>query len=375
MRVCILFHKFQPENEGISISIDRLTKNLSNVEFHIISSKKDSSGEDILRTSIETTKYAKNVFLHRVGFINTVDSEWYPDSLDNFCFVIEQLHTKYKFDLIHSYYLTPNGYIGTLIAKKLGIPSLVGVRGNDLGRNYLDYRRLFLIYWTLQHADYLTFLNEDLRTTANIISPCKNKSKVVMNTAYFPYPERENKVLHKELIFGYWGDMKRKKGIIYFLDAITKIKNMPFAVKLLGDISSEERNIYEKIIAKEKLSHKVTFYSSIKHDQVADWVSQIDVFVFPTINDGCPNVLFEAMYLSKCIISTNITAVSQVFKEGEAKLVPPRDSNALSNAILYFIKNPEKVTIFGKKAKKALARCNVKIECEEYNKIYKKLVK
>lgn len=116
MKVCILFHKFQPTNEGISISIDRLTRNLGQVEFHIITAKLDSTIKDIYRTNIETTKTAPNVFVHKVGFINKIDSDTYPDSLDNFVYAIEILHKKYHFDLIHSYYLTPNGYIGTLVA-------------------------------------------------------------------------------------------------------------------------------------------------------------------------------------------------------------------------------------------------------------------
>jgi len=263
MKVCLLFHKFDPEREGVSVNMDRLAKNLPSVEFHIITSKVDSNQEDILRTEIDTSKRANNIFVHRTGFINDIESESYPDGLDNFCYAIEELHKKHGFDLIHSFYLTPNGYIGTIMAKKLGIPSIIGIQGNDIGKNYLDYKRLFWIYWTLKNADYLLFLNKDLLQIADSIYPCKRKSKIILNSSFFPYPVKQKKLDKKHIIFGYWGDIKRKKGIIYLLDAVSEIHSKTFEVKILGDIYAAEKSIYMNEMSRLKLSDRVSFHKSI----------------------------------------------------------------------------------------------------------------
>jgi glycosyltransferase involved in cell wall biosynthesis len=376
MNVCILFHKYLP-NEGISVSIKRLIENVPSVNFHIITGKPNSSKLDLLKTQINTRK-EKNVYVHEVGFINKINSDDYLDGLDNLSFAIQKLHKKYSFDLIHSYYLTPNGYVGTIVAKKLGIPSLVSIRGNDLGKNYLDYKRIFSIYWTIKNSDFLTFVNEDLLNLANIIYPCKKKSKLILNSCFFPLKQTiQQKQVSKKLIFGYFGDIKRKKGLIYLLEAIALIKNENFKVKLLGDINDAEKEIYKNYIQKLNIENKISLSKSISREKIPNWLSKIDVCVFPVIDDGCPNVILEAIQLSKPIISTNISAVSQLLTNNKNSiLVEPRDSKDLAKGMQKIIKNPKLITKYSKSAQELVyTKLNVKTECGQFVQIYKQLKK
>jgi glycosyltransferase involved in cell wall biosynthesis len=55
--------------------------------------------------------------------------------------------------------------------------------------------------------------------------------------------------------------------------------------------------------------------------------------------DGMPNALIEAMALGKPVISTYVSGIPELIKDGAGILVPPEDSKALAKAIegIYFM--------------------------------------
>jgi len=71
------------------------------------------------------------------------------------------------------------------------------------------------------------------------------------------------------------------------------------------------------------------FYSNIPLIQ-----SMIDVQVFPSLWEGTPLTLFEAMSMRRAIVSTNVDGLGEVLRDDKnAVLVPPRDSERLALAI------------------------------------------
>ena len=65
--------------------------------------------------------------------------------------------------------------------------------------------------------------------------------------------------------------------------------------------------------------------------------------VLPSLWEGFPNVLLEAMAYQKPVIATRVPGMDEIVIDRETGiLVPPADEQALANAILFFINNPEK---------------------------------
>ena len=137
---------------------------------------------------------------------------------------IGYLHKKHNFSILHAYYLTPAGFIATMSSKLINVPCVVSIRGNDIARDFLDNKQFHWIEWTLKNANYITALNEELYNIANAIYPIKNKSKVVINSTYFPYKIQGRKE-NSKIIIGYIREVKRKKGLIYLLEALKLLKN------------------------------------------------------------------------------------------------------------------------------------------------------
>lgn len=373
-KIAVIFHKFEPDSEGISISIQRLLYNMAkNCEMHLIAGKPSKNKIDFLKTEI-STHIKDNIFFHSIPINENIGSEDYIWGLENLLYAIKKLHKTYGFDVLHAYYLTPSGFIATVASKLLKIPCLVGVRGNDIARDFLDYKQFHWIEWTLKNADYLTFLNQELLETANAIYPIKNKARVVLNSAYFPGAKIKRKTKNKNIILGYIGEVKRKKGLIYLLKALENLKNEGVELHITGYVYPDEKKAYLHFIEKNGLKNKVKFSSTVPHERIAEKFNECDVIVLPTISDGCPNVIFEAMALGKAIIGSDNPAISQVLENNKTGiLVEQRNSDALANAIKRIIRNPEIISKLGDRAKAALKRFSPDNEINSYLEIYNKL--
>ena len=73
---------------------------------------------------------------------------------------------------------------------------------------------------------------------------------------------------------------------------------------------------------------------------VIDVLGLFDILVLPSLNEGMGKVLIEGMALGKPIVASCVGGIIDLVKNGDnGILVPPRDSDALSEAILKLIRN------------------------------------
>ena len=77
-----------------------------------------------------------------------------------------------------------------------------------------------------------------------------------------------------------------------------------------------------------------------------------DVLVLPSLNEGMGKVLIEGMALGKPIVASSVGGIIDLVKNGDnGILVPPRDSDGLSDAILNLIRNKKLAQELGKNGK------------------------
>lgn len=91
-------------------------------------------------------------------------------------------------------------------------------------------------------------------------------------------------------------------------------------------------------------------------EDIPNILSQLDVFVLPSISEACPIVVLEAMAMECPVIATSVGGVPELVSDPDCGwLVPPRDPDALSDAILDALEAPE-----DRRARAVLARDRVK---------------
>ena len=85
------------------------------------------------------------------------------------------------------------------------------------------------------------------------------------------------------------------------------------------------------------------------------FLEEIDIFVLPSLHEGIPYALLEAMYCSKPVVCSNVGGIPEIIEHGkDGILVPPKDPAALSAALLRLINDPEYSAYLGRNARKKI---------------------
>ncbi len=141
---------------------------------------------------------------------------------------------------------------------------------------------------------------------------------------------------------------------------------------LVGD--GELRSDIENLVAQKGLQSYISFLG-IRAD-VAELLSQCDIFVLPSDWEGVPLTILEAMAAGKPVIATAVGGVPELVKDGETGiLIPPQDTQALAQAILKLATNPEFGEQMGQTEQKlAQEQFDIARTAREYESLYLELL-
>lgn len=264
---------------------------------------------------------------------------------------------EYKFDLLHSHC----GQFACIIAKLAGVPYLIETRHGL----YLNYDQLNKVSFlrSLINKRKATFV--DLTLTVNEIDKKllietfrapKNKIRGVANGLDLEEIQsleiNSTQIKHKLQIasscniVGTVARFTEQKGLKYFVQAIKLIKeqipNCKFIIVGDGELKNSLINSVKNIGV-----YQDVIFTGYRVDAVS-LMSIFDIFVLPSLWEGMPYTILEAMALKKPVVATNVFGNSEIILNGiTGNLVPPRDSLAISEAVIRLLKDKEKAKEMG----------------------------
>lgn len=141
-----------------------------------------------------------------------------------------------------------------------------------------------------------------------------------------------------------------QKGFEYFLRSIPKIIRNNNKVNFLLIGAGPLEKPLENLAKRLEIDKRVVFTGF--RDDIRSILAMIDVLVVPSIREGFPMIILEAMAMAKPIIASNLPGISEQLINGTTGcLVHPKDPEAISNAIMDLIADREKGIRLGARAR------------------------
>jgi len=176
-----------------------------------------------------------------------------------------------------------------------------------------------------------------------------------------------------EKVVGTVGRLDSQKGTTYFLQAAAQIlrqrQDVRFVIAGEGHLLERYREEARALGIADR-----TVFAGYCED-VPALQSLFDVQAFPSLWEGTPLTVFEAMSMSLPIVSTTVDGLGEVLRQREnALLVPPRDARGLAAAVLEVLEKPELAASLGTQAEVDSRRFDVRHAVREMESLYQQLV-
>lgn len=243
-------------------------------------------------------------------------------------------------DVIFSIFLYPDAYAGMLISQRLGVPMVAMGIGSDV-HSIGDRLSAMLTRKVLRQSDFVVTVSEDLRQKAIELGASAERSRSVVNgcdlSVFHPRDKGEARKTLKldpdaETIV-YIGRMHIKKGLRELVRAAAALhsRRPRLQVHMVGE--GADRPEIRAEIEKHGANAYVHELPACTPDEVPVWMAAADTVTLPSYMEGCPNAVLEALACGRPVVATNVGGIPEIMSEECGRLIPPRDSAALAEAL------------------------------------------
>jgi glycogen synthase len=235
-----------------------------------------------------------------------------------------------------AFFSIPSAPAAWLLRAMRGTPYIVSLRGGDVpgfdDRNMAAMHRvtgpITSLLW--RHAAAVVANSAGLRATAQRFAPDLPILEIPngVDTALFTPRDGGSANAVPQLLFV--GRLARQKGVDVLLDALANLRHQPWRLTIAGD--GPERASLAGQATRLGIADRVNFRGWVQREELPDLYRSSDVFVFPSHDEGMPNVVLEAMASGLPIVATRVPGNDELVRDN-GTLVPPGDLRAFAEAL------------------------------------------
>jgi glycosyltransferase involved in cell wall biosynthesis len=253
---------------------------------------------------------------------------------------------KEGFDVVHTH-----GYIadifGILSARLLGIPVISTCHG------FISNNLTFKTYNALESLA-LRLSNRILAVSSSVNDDLvrrgirQSRIFVVQNgideppevhriTQYRQETRKALNVTDEDYLLGYVGRLSAEKGVTHLVEALSYLSGYSHVSVKLVVIGTGPEAKHLADLANEKGITNLCIFAGFQ-TEIEKWLAALDVFVLPSLSEGTPMALLEAMSFGLPVVATKVGGIPRIIEDGiTGLLVRPGDPKSLATAIMRFI--------------------------------------
>lgn len=253
-----------------------------------------------------------------------------------------------NYDIIHTH-----GYLadimGILSARMLNVPILSTCHG------FIENSRRLTLYnnldrMVLRYFDKIIAVSKDIKidlrhsgvieTPIVVISNAVNTA--IDNNLYRKHrmnKRRSLNIVETDFVIGYFGRLSIEKGLAHLIDGISLLAKGGIPVKLIIIGDGPENDTLKDLTAAKGLD-SITLFPGFQ-DNINEWIPALDVFVLPSLREGTPMALLEAMAHGIPAIASAVGEIPHIIESGKSGiLINPGEPEHIRNSILFLYNNP-----------------------------------
>jgi len=295
---------------------------------------------------------------------------------------------KGRFDIVHTH-SSKAGILGRLAAHIAGVPIIVHTPHGHVFYGYYGpaITRLFLVLekiWA-RFTDRIITLTENGRREHVAFGVAGPDKFVAIPSGVELEPflsvridvRKVKKTLGidlRERVVGSIGRLVPVKGYRYLIQAskwvLRKRPDVTFLLVGDGPLRDELMRLAQRLDVADKF-----VFAGHREDE-PELIAAMDLFVLPSLNEGMGRVLVEAMAEGKPVVATEVGGVADVVVDRQTGLlVPPKDPEAMAEAILKLLQDEKLARRMGVEGRKRVyPRYSAKVMVEKIGRLYMELL-
>lgn len=298
-------------------------------QYHILARSKDNKFHNYREG---------NIFLHLVPKLGKAKSFFFSSV------IMIKIIKKYNIDVMLSQCPLMGGYFGTFISKVTKIPIMVEIHGMEYFRildSKLFYNKVIakMIRYSFKNATKVRSLSNKM---TDMLIERKIEANIIMipnrvNCELFNMPKIDNKLRGKIKVISV-GRFVWEKAYDIAINAIKELHNKyDIELTLIGG-----GPLYDKYRILAYGCEYINLIQWLPQDQFVPMLNSADIYIQPSISEGMPRTILEAMAVKLPVISSDVGAVSGVIVDKvNGLLIEPNNMISLKNAIEELINNSD----------------------------------
>lgn len=295
-----------------------------------------------------------------------INSKWHFLKVFKLIFLLK----KEKPEILQSFLFFDN-LLARVFGKILHIPIIIsGQRNVETHRSKL---RNFIEKTTISFSDCIvsnSYAGKDILINREGLS--EDKIRVIYNGINLDsVSDIKNNNDCQSL--GYVGRLEKQKGIVFLLEAMAILNNKKLKLLIIGD--GKEKEVLELKSRELGINDCVEFLG--RKENAWNYMKDFGIFILPSLWEGMPNVILEAMSQGKLIIATNVGGVPEIIIDREnGFLIEPGKAKDLAEKIDYVLNLPEEEKRMVRENARKTVEKNFSIDkmVKEYENLYKELL-
>jgi glycosyltransferase involved in cell wall biosynthesis len=326
MRLAFLTERYPPDIGGLAANAERLCRGLGRLGHAV---EVFAPAADLAPGSAAMRLAESHLTLHRFGPFDDPQLQ-----LTRSVEYLEFVHRRQRFDAVWGHGLRRAGFLATWLGRHLGVPVLLAVRGDDLDELLYPPGDFARLEWCLRSATRVSTVTAGLAEQVKVLAG--KEAYLLPNGVdgerFKPGPRPPGLLVRyglgaEELVLGFSGELRASKGMGFLFEAFRHVWGVcRCRLLLLGDVHPNDRAEFSRLVQAVPGAASAVLRTGHLADpgSVAKHLRLCDVLLLPSLREGLPNSLLEAMAAGVPVVASAVGGVPEVVRDGVNGLLVPR---------------------------------------------------